>query len=108
MRRLKLLGQSLTELALLIATVTAAILGMQLYVQRALQARYKGGMDYFFNDVQQRTGVSMDRQYQPYYWQSKRSVATSSNAVGGYPDSGENSVTTQRGWSSSGSAENAD
>jgi hypothetical protein len=107
MRRLKRPGQSLTELAVLIATVTAAILGMQLYVQRGLQARHKGGMEYFFNKIEQSAG-KIYHQYEPYYWEGSRSVTTDSNTLRGYPDSAENSVSTQSGLGLTGSAENAD
>jgi hypothetical protein len=100
-------GQSLTELAVLIAAVTAAILGMQLYLRRGLQARYKGGMDYFFEKVKQ-SGGNIYHQYVPYYYEAERSEVSSSNIVQGYPDSGETSTTTQSGWTLTGPADEAD
>ncbi len=41
-------GQGLVEYAILLGLVTAAFMGMRLYVTRGLQARYKDGADYGF------------------------------------------------------------
>jgi len=104
MQDFKLRGQSLTELAVLIAAISAAILGMQLYLQRSLQARYKGGMDYFFSNLQG-SGVSINRQYEPYYWGANRSVTKSANTLQGYPNFSENTSANQSGWYSTGPAQ---
>jgi hypothetical protein len=103
--RPKVKGQSLTELAILVSVVTMAILAMQLYVQRGLQARYKGGIDYFAGQIQSTSGVSTAGQYEPYYWQSQRQVDTVSDVTGGYPYSGQTSMSTQSGQSVYGPAE---
>lgn len=53
-------AQSLAELAVLLGLVIAALISMQVYVKRALQARYKAIVD-ASGDVY---GL---RQYEPYY-----------------------------------------
>jgi hypothetical protein len=93
MRKFETFGQSLTELAVLVTIVTAAIFGMQLYLQRALQAKYKGGVDYSLGTA----GISANRQYEPYYFEINRGVATTSSASGGYPNSAETSAATESG-----------
>lgn len=54
-------AQSLAEYALIISVVLAAIIGMQVYVKRGLQARLKTFVD----------GATGTRQYEPYYTDSK-------------------------------------
>jgi uncharacterized protein (UPF0333 family) len=84
LRKLRKRGQSTAEYAILIGLVIAAAVGMQLYVKRGLQARTKGGMEYFFNvtsgnaDVNL-TAVNYTRQYEPYYQNSAYDVAQTSN-----------------------------
>ena len=82
-------GQGLVEYAILLGLVTAAFMGMRLYVTRGLQARYKDGTDYAIkmmrDDVMQprykddadyemiRDGVGDSTpplQYEPYYKES--------------------------------------
>jgi len=43
---MKFKAQSLTEIAVCLAAVTAAILGMQVYLQRGLMARQKGAIEH--------------------------------------------------------------
>lgn len=62
MRRNK--GQSIAEYALVLAIASMVFAGMNIYVKRALQSRYKAGSDYVL------TAVGKDaqpRQYEPYY-----------------------------------------
>jgi hypothetical protein len=101
-------GQSLTELAVLLIAITMAILGMHLYLRHGLQARYKGGMDYFFNKIGEQSTEKIYHQYEPYYYQAERSVSQSANIIQGYPDSSETSTSTQSGWSSAGGSDEAD
>lgn len=53
-------GQSLGEVSLLLAVVLAAIIGMQVYVKRGLQSRYKAIAD-------SAGDVFGAHQYEPYY-----------------------------------------
>jgi hypothetical protein len=99
MPKFKRQGQSLTELALVIVVVTTAILGMQIYVRRGLQARYKAGMDYFFSRVSAAKGSNIERQYEPNYSISERRGSTESNVIQGYPSSSEQSRINQSGQS---------
>jgi len=59
-------GQSLLEYALLIALVVAAIIAMQLYAQRSIQARI---FDSSGTYLQGKSGaiVGATKQYEPYY-----------------------------------------
>jgi hypothetical protein len=56
-------GQNLTEVAILLALVAAVFTGMQIYLQRSMQARYKAGVDFVLRD---KIGLTK-RQYDPYY-----------------------------------------
>lgn len=60
-------AQSLGEMAILVSLVTAAVFGMQAYVKRGLQARYKTVVD-AVGDVY---GL---HQYEPYYASSDMSA----------------------------------
>ena len=60
-------AQTLAEYALLITIIVAAIAGMQIYVKRGLQAKYKSFVDGTGNMV----GI---KQYEPYYNQSEEII----------------------------------
>ncbi len=61
-------GQGLVEYAILLGLVTAAFMGMRLYVTRGLQARYKDGADYAIKMIRDDVGDSaLPLQYEPYY-----------------------------------------
>ena len=63
-------GQSLGELAILLAVIIAAIIGMQAYLKRGLQARYKAVVDAAadaFTHTGQDGVITALRQYEPYY-----------------------------------------
>ena len=67
-------AQTLAEYVLLIAIVVAAIAGMQVYVKRGLQARYKAISDC--------TGESVGiEQYEPYYAQSEQTIEQEHNTT---------------------------
>lgn len=58
-------GQNTAEYAILIALVVAAVIAMQTYAQRALQARIRDASNYM---AQQTDGLGdTDLQYEPYY-----------------------------------------
>ena len=64
-------GQGLVEYAILLGLVTAAFMGMRLYVTRGLQARYKDGADYAIKEMRNAAGdSSLSLQYEPYYKES--------------------------------------
>jgi Flp pilus assembly pilin Flp len=68
-------AQNTAEYALLIALVVAAIIAMQTYAQRALQARVRDASLYLENQ----TGtIGNDTQYEPYYLQSNYDVNSNS------------------------------
>lgn len=62
--RMKIKGQSTAEYAILIALVVAAIIAMQKYAQRALQARVRDAAQYM---VGQTNTIGNSYQYEPYY-----------------------------------------
>lgn len=64
-------GQGLVEYAILLALVTSAFIGMRLYINRGLQARYKDGADYAIKELRNAAGDSnLPLQYEPYYKES--------------------------------------
>lgn len=106
-----LCGQNLTEFVLFLAVIAAVITGMQLYTQRALQARYKDGVDYLFTNIKQMTqgGAAVNSQYDPYYQESERSQThnqVSDKLVDGSIVT--NSTVTNSGWQRINSAEDED
>jgi Flp pilus assembly pilin Flp len=100
MRILKkgILGQNILEVALLLTLITAAMTAIHLYVKRSLQARYKGGIDSVFSEID-RGGVSVDsRQYVPYYLQRYTNAAEAIyEKVEGFPHSSIRMNTTTSG-----------
>jgi len=66
-------GQNVAEYAILIALVVGAIIAMQKFAQRGLQARVRGATEYMVNNTNfnnQTTGKYDTGQYEPYYLQS--------------------------------------
>lgn len=71
-------GQSLGELAILLALIAAVVIGMQTYFKRGLQARYKSIVDASadaFTHAGEDGAITALRQYEPYY-SSSVSTAT--------------------------------
>jgi hypothetical protein len=68
--RLRKKGQNTAEYAILIGLVIAAVVTMQTYVKRGLQARTKGAVEYFNRE----SGLSGNFQYEPYYSESSYRV----------------------------------
>ena len=68
-------GQHTAEYALLIALVVAAVIAMQTYAQRAVQARIHDASQYMEN---QTSSIGTSTQYEPYYMNSSYTVATNS------------------------------
>ena len=106
-------AQNTAEYALLIALVVAAIIAMQTYAQRALQARIRDAAKYLTTQTPL-TGMETTAQYEPYYLNSSYTVnrvsdetqllgvnqvemATSTNTtrdVGGFQESSYTNITT--------------
>ena len=79
-------GQSLGELAILLAVIIAAIIGMQAYLKRGLQARYKSIVDASadaFTHTGKDGAITALRQYEPYYASSvfTASVMSDTNLI---------------------------
>ncbi len=68
-------GQNTAEYALLISLVVAAIIAMQTYAQRALQARIKDASQYMVNGT---SGLGTTDQYEPYYLQTNYEITRDS------------------------------
>ncbi len=62
--RNRIKGQSTAEYAILIGLVVAAVIAMQTYAKRALQARVRDASVYM---VAQTNGIGTTAQYEPYY-----------------------------------------
>lgn len=62
-------GQSTAEYAIVLGVVIAALVGMQLYVKRGLNAKMKDVSDHLASEAGMTTGTTADhlRQYEPYY-----------------------------------------
>lgn len=71
-------GQSTVEYALIIGVIVAALVGMQTYVKRGLQARYHDGMNFLATEVATApdgvAALGATGQYEPYYQASDYSV----------------------------------
>lgn len=73
-------GQIFNEYTILIALVVAAIVAMQVYVQRTLQARYRAGTQRLIKQLRKTSGnAEVPFQYEPYYAQSCIMVNQDSN-----------------------------
>ena len=77
-------GQSAAEYAIVFSVVIAALVGMQIYVKRGLNARMKDGSDGASSLVAAKLGVSGNaandaKQYEPYYTKSNYDVAQTSD-----------------------------
>ena len=64
--RKRITAQSTAEFAIMLALVIGAVVAMQVYVRRALQARIQGATTYMASTINQ---FGVDPQYEPYYLQ---------------------------------------
>ena len=76
-------GQSMAEYALVAVIVIAAVVGMQTYYKRGLQAKIKGVMDGMNLDTGGGAGVPPQLQYEPYYTKSTFDVSQKTLKDGG-------------------------
>ncbi len=74
--RNRIKGQSTAEYAILIALVVAAIIAMQTYAKRALQAKVRDAVVYMKD---QTVSLGNSIQYEPYYLQSNFEVTRAQN-----------------------------
>jgi len=65
-------AQQTAEYALLISLVVAAVIAMQTYAQRSIQAKIKGASDYLTTD---QNVITSQEQYEPYYLKTSYNVA---------------------------------
>ena len=77
--RVKRQGQTTAEYAVVIGVAIAAVVAMQVYVRRGLQAKMKGTADYF--STQGANGAATNKQYEPYYTQSNYAVTQNRSSV---------------------------
>lgn len=71
-------AQSVAEYSVCLALVLAALLGMQIYVKRGLQGRYKEVVDHAAQQaVNAAQFTTSPKQYEPYYVQDKFTVSQS-------------------------------
>ena len=115
MLRLNTRGQSLSEVAIYLAVVVGAILAMQLYIQRSLQAKSKAGADYLFTQIESNAadkGISgfsgISRQYDPYYRESNITETNTGVSTVGFPEVSINQTVSRSGQEKTGPASEAD
>jgi len=71
-------AQSVAEYSVCLALVLAAVLGMQIYVKRGLQGRYKELVDHAAKQAASAAGLATSpKQYEPYYVQDNFTVGQS-------------------------------
>lgn len=115
MGKFKSRGESLSELALCLAVITAAVMGMHIYIQRSLMARYKDGAGYLFSKIEEeavaRSIVNLTNlkpQHDPYYQESNMTETKNSEITTGFPNTVVNETLSQSGWQKVRSAVDAD
>lgn len=109
-------GQNLAEFALLLAVISAAILGMQLYLQRSFQARLKAaGPDYLSSTIEQEaanttnlTNFTLEQQYDPYYATSNMTESKNNTSSIGFPRISVQEESSRSGWQKTGTVADAD
>ena len=80
MLRLKKAGQSTAEYAIVIGLVIAAVVGMQVYVKRGMQGKFKDASDADIvadaDDSGEAYGVNAVEQYEPQYATTTKMIST--------------------------------
>jgi len=75
-------GQNLSEYVLIVAVVIAAVVGMQTYVKRGLQAEHKDAVEYAITSLRNATDATSEElplQYEPDYLKSTHTITRNSN-----------------------------
>ncbi len=98
-------AQSTAEYAILIGLVVAALLAMQTYVKRGLNAKMKDATDTYATTV----GLGATTQYEPYYFGQSLTTGqtgseTKSLAVGGQETHASDLTSTRTGSTQVGAA----
>lgn len=83
-------GQSTVEYALIIGVIVAALVGMQTFVKRGLQARYHDGIGFL---TTQTSEIGSTNQYEPYYSDSNYAVTQARNENEAVADRGKTTKT---------------
>ena len=79
--RSRVKGQYLSEYAIVFSLVLAALIGMQVYVKRGLQGRYRDIADTVVLSLREQTGKDdLSLQYEPYYIESNITTASGTAA----------------------------
>lgn len=89
-------GQVLLEYAIIAVLVVSAIIGIQLYLQRALQGRYKGATDYALGVISVAQGLYAPLQYDPYYHTSDFTTQRDSEMESSYFPGGSSTTEIRR------------
>ena len=89
-------GQVLLEYAIIAVLVVSAIIGIQLYLQRALQGRYKGATDYALGIISTAQGLYSPLQYDPYYHISDFTTQRDSEIKSSYFPGGSSTTEIRR------------
>ena len=86
-------GQVLLEYGVVLALVVAALVAMQLYVQRGLQGRYKDATDSAIKEIRRaKAEFQAPLQYEPYYQESDITTASNSEVKRSYLPGGVSST----------------
>lgn len=76
-------AQSTVEYAIVIGVVVAALVAMQTYVKRGLQARYHDGIQFMVDETNKGqdggSGIGNTLQYEPYYLDSDYTSTSNKN-----------------------------
>lgn len=75
-------AQSLAEYAILVSIIVVTLLGIQVYVKRGLQAKYKS----FVDGAGESVGI---KQYEPYYAQTEQTIDQKQNTTYTYKPKGK-------------------
>lgn len=92
-------GQSVTEYAIVFSVVAAAILGMQIFLKRGLQAKEKDVVDHFTSIGGTGPGggtIATVSQYEPYYAKSDYTVTQGSTVKDEVASGGKGTRTVSR------------
>lgn len=94
----------MAEYAIVLTVIVMALAGMQIYVKRSLQARYKGAVENLVSGISAGTGKAVT-QYDPYYLESNITENKTSDVIVGFPESSVDQTVNRSGWQRVGPAE---
>ncbi|MFH1360163.1 MAG: hypothetical protein ABIJ41_03900 [Candidatus Omnitrophota bacterium] len=89
--RKRIKGQSTAEYAILIALVVAAVIAMQTFAKRALQARIKGASEYMVSNT---GALGNTIQYEPYYLTSAGNIDRDQTQSTEYTETSSRTIST--------------